>query len=172
MFEAGAGYAGVARDHGGIRACLITLVLNGTAVAVLIGVTNTPEYRSLSLGKSLFYLAIDEAVARGARPPRPARRGTNAERAVVVASPALTAGPSPRRIRRAKSHPPEPVAGDPRELARTLGEGHVDRRRRASTPRCRRGRPLRGHRSRVLEPRPRCGTPCRDRGRSSPGHRY
>ena len=66
MFEAGAGYAVVARDHGGIRACLITLVLNGTAVAILIGVTNTPEYRSLSLGKSLFYLAIDEAVARGA----------------------------------------------------------------------------------------------------------
>jgi CelD/BcsL family acetyltransferase involved in cellulose biosynthesis len=45
----------------------VVLDLGPTAAAILIGVTDDPEYHSLSLGKGLFHRAIDGAAARGCR---------------------------------------------------------------------------------------------------------
>lgn len=67
MLLNGSAYAFVARDGGGIRACLVNFALAGRAVAVLIGVDRDPAFRAFSLGKNLFDAAIDEAVARGCR---------------------------------------------------------------------------------------------------------
>ncbi|MFV2063806.1 MAG: GNAT family N-acetyltransferase [Chloroflexota bacterium] len=67
VLEAELGWVLVARDPQGIAACLMMLALPHTAVATLIGVTQKPEYRPLSLGKCLLHDAIDGAVARGCR---------------------------------------------------------------------------------------------------------
>jgi hypothetical protein len=66
-FAAGSGWAVVARDPQGMAACLIMLTLGRAAVAILIGVTRDPAYGSLSLGKCLFYRAIEGALGRGCR---------------------------------------------------------------------------------------------------------
>jgi CelD/BcsL family acetyltransferase involved in cellulose biosynthesis len=65
--EAGVGRALVARDPERTAACLFVLTLGRTAVAVLIGVSQASQYRSMSLGKCLFNRAIEGAVARGCR---------------------------------------------------------------------------------------------------------
>lgn len=65
--ESGSGWALVARDPERSAACLLVLGLGRTAAAVLIGVSQASTYRSMSLGKCLFNLAIDGAVARGFR---------------------------------------------------------------------------------------------------------
>jgi CelD/BcsL family acetyltransferase involved in cellulose biosynthesis len=65
--ESAGGWALVARDPERTAACLFVLRLGGTAVAVLIGVSQARQYRSMSLGKCLFNLAIEGAVARGCR---------------------------------------------------------------------------------------------------------
>jgi hypothetical protein len=65
LFEAGLGWALVAQDDDGVQACLVMAAHPPTAVALMIGVTSTSEYRSMSLGKCLIHRAIDEAVARG-----------------------------------------------------------------------------------------------------------
>lgn len=65
--ESAGGWALIARDAERIAACLLVLRLGRTAVAVLIGVGQAPEYRAMSLGKCLFDLAIEGAVARGCR---------------------------------------------------------------------------------------------------------
>ena len=57
----------LARDRDGIAGLLVTLHLNSRAVALLIGLTTDPRYRTLSLGKALFERAIDESVALGCR---------------------------------------------------------------------------------------------------------
>jgi len=67
MFAAGAGWALVARDPRGIAACLVILATGQVAVAILTGVTREPEYAPMSLGKCLFYLAIQGAARRGCR---------------------------------------------------------------------------------------------------------
>ena len=66
-FESGTGWAVVARDPERTAACLFVLTLGRTAVAVLIGVSQAPQYRSMSLGKCLFNRAMEGAVARGCR---------------------------------------------------------------------------------------------------------
>jgi hypothetical protein len=66
-FESGAGWAVVARDPERTAACLFVLTLGRTAVAVLIGVSQARQYRSMSLGKCLFNRAMEGAVARGCR---------------------------------------------------------------------------------------------------------
>jgi CelD/BcsL family acetyltransferase involved in cellulose biosynthesis len=66
-FDAGVGWALVARDPERTAACLFVLTLGRTAVAVLIGVSQAPQYRSMSLGKCLMNRAIEGAVARGCR---------------------------------------------------------------------------------------------------------
>jgi GNAT superfamily N-acetyltransferase len=66
-FGAGIGRALVARDAHGLAACLVVLDLGPAAAAILIGVTDDPEYRSLSLGKGLFHRAIAGAAVRGCR---------------------------------------------------------------------------------------------------------
>jgi hypothetical protein len=66
-FESDGGRALVARDPERTAACLLVLGRGQTAAAVLIGISQAPPYRSVSLGKCLFSLAIDGAVARGCR---------------------------------------------------------------------------------------------------------
>lgn len=63
----GGGWALVARDPERTAACLLVLTHGRTAVAVLIGVSQAPRYRSMSLGKCLFNQAIEGAAARGCR---------------------------------------------------------------------------------------------------------
>jgi hypothetical protein len=65
--EAGVGRVLVARDPERTAACLLVLGLGRSAVAVLIGVSQARQYRSMSLGKCLFNQAIQGAVARGCR---------------------------------------------------------------------------------------------------------
>ena len=67
LLDDGVGWALVARDPKGIRACLLMMAARQTAVATMIGVTQEPDYRSLSLGKCLLHRAIDDAVTRGCR---------------------------------------------------------------------------------------------------------
>jgi hypothetical protein len=64
---AGASWALVARDPRGIAGCLVILTIGQVAVAILTGVTREPEYGPLSLGKCLFYRAIEGAALRGCR---------------------------------------------------------------------------------------------------------
>ena len=64
MFTAGQGYAFIARDPDGIQACLVNLWLNRRAVSLLLGVNPSSRYRGFSLGKVLFHLSIEEAIAR------------------------------------------------------------------------------------------------------------
>lgn len=65
--KTGAGWALVARDPERTAACLLVLAVGRTAAAVLIGVSQERHYRAMSLGKCLFELAIEGAVARGCR---------------------------------------------------------------------------------------------------------
>ena len=62
MLEAGSMYTHVARDRSGLRACLVTFVLNRRAMAVLIGVSFGGDVRRLSLGKHLFEASIATAI--------------------------------------------------------------------------------------------------------------
>ncbi len=65
MLEAGSMYAHVARDGSGLRACLVTFVLNRRATAVLISVSVGEDVRRFSLGKHLFEASIVTAIERG-----------------------------------------------------------------------------------------------------------
>lgn len=67
MLEARAGWILVARDGARVAAVLVVLVVRDRAVAVMTGVSDDPSYRSMSLGKGLFYRAIEGAVERGCR---------------------------------------------------------------------------------------------------------
>ncbi len=58
-------YLDLARDAKGIRACLVTMVLNGRAVALVMGVSYDADVKRMSLGKQLFDRSIAEAVRRG-----------------------------------------------------------------------------------------------------------
>ncbi len=67
MLASGSMYAHVARDRSGIRACLVTFVLNRRAASILIAVSAKQDVKRLSLGKHLFVASIGESVARGCR---------------------------------------------------------------------------------------------------------
>jgi CelD/BcsL family acetyltransferase involved in cellulose biosynthesis len=64
MLAGGSAYVDLARDQSGIRACLVTLVLNRRAVALVMGVSYDDDVRKMSLGKQLFDASIGEAVRR------------------------------------------------------------------------------------------------------------
>jgi CelD/BcsL family acetyltransferase involved in cellulose biosynthesis len=55
----------VARDDRGIQGVLVSLALNGHAMALTIAMTTDSEYRPFSLGKHLFDVGLAEAVRRG-----------------------------------------------------------------------------------------------------------
>jgi CelD/BcsL family acetyltransferase involved in cellulose biosynthesis len=65
LLGAGALWVDIARDAFGIRACLVTIALNGRAVALVMGVSYDDDVRKMSLGKQLFDRSITEAVRRG-----------------------------------------------------------------------------------------------------------
>jgi CelD/BcsL family acetyltransferase involved in cellulose biosynthesis len=67
MLGDGALFVDLARDESGIRAGLATMVLNGRAVALVMGVSYDERVRKMSLGKQLFDRSIAEAVRRGCR---------------------------------------------------------------------------------------------------------
>jgi CelD/BcsL family acetyltransferase involved in cellulose biosynthesis len=67
LLAAGAMWIDIARDDLGIRACLVTFALNGTAVALVTGVSYDQDVRKMSLGKGLFDRSIAEAIRRGCR---------------------------------------------------------------------------------------------------------
>jgi CelD/BcsL family acetyltransferase involved in cellulose biosynthesis len=67
MLEARTGWALVARDGARTAAVLVVLRVRDRAVALMIGVSGDPAYRAMSLGKGLFYRAIEGAVERGCR---------------------------------------------------------------------------------------------------------
>ena len=60
-------YWHIAQDDDGVKAVLLTLALDGRAVATLIGVDRSPAYAPFSLGKNLLDAAIEEAIARDCR---------------------------------------------------------------------------------------------------------
>ena len=67
LLAEGSSYVVTASDGAGVQGRLVIIHLNGHAVALLLGLTTEPRYRTLSLGKALFERAIDEAVAVGCR---------------------------------------------------------------------------------------------------------
>ncbi len=67
MLGRGSAYVDLARDASGIRACLVTLVLNRRAVALVMGVSYDDDVKKMSLGKQLFDASIAEAVRRNCR---------------------------------------------------------------------------------------------------------
>jgi CelD/BcsL family acetyltransferase involved in cellulose biosynthesis len=67
MLAAGTMVAHVARDEAGVRACVVTVMLNGEATPALIGVSQDPDIRPFSLGKHLFDESIRTAIEHGCR---------------------------------------------------------------------------------------------------------
>jgi CelD/BcsL family acetyltransferase involved in cellulose biosynthesis len=67
MVEHGAGWITVARDDSGIQGVLVSLGLNGYAMALTIAMTTDAAYKPFSLGKHLFDEGLAEAVRRGCR---------------------------------------------------------------------------------------------------------
>lgn len=67
MARQGSAWVTIARDEQGIHGALVSLALNGHAMALMVAMTTDPVYRSFSLGKHLFDVGIGEAVARGCR---------------------------------------------------------------------------------------------------------
>ena len=60
-------YVDLCRDASGIRACLVTLILNRHAVALVMGVSYDDDVKKMSLGKQLFDASIGEAIRRNCR---------------------------------------------------------------------------------------------------------
>jgi CelD/BcsL family acetyltransferase involved in cellulose biosynthesis len=67
MLAAGTMVVHLARDATGVRACIVTVMLNGEATPALIGVSQDPDIRPFSLGKHLFDESIRAAIERGCR---------------------------------------------------------------------------------------------------------
>jgi CelD/BcsL family acetyltransferase involved in cellulose biosynthesis len=67
MLAAGTMVVHVARDGAGVRACVVTVMLNGEATPALIGVSQDPDIRAYSLGKHLFDESIRAAIEHGCR---------------------------------------------------------------------------------------------------------
>ena len=65
MVRHGSAWVSVARDEAGIQGVLVSLALNGYAMALMVAMTSDPAYKPFSLGKHLFDLGIGEAVGRG-----------------------------------------------------------------------------------------------------------
>ena len=65
MHEHGSAWLTVARDDDGIQGVLVSLAVNGWAMALTIAMTTDPDYRTFSLGKHLFDVGLAEAVRRG-----------------------------------------------------------------------------------------------------------
>ena len=65
MVEHDAGWITVARDDSGIQGVLVSLGMNGYAMALTIAMTTDEAYSKFSLGKHLFDAGLAEAVRRG-----------------------------------------------------------------------------------------------------------